>query len=244
MGLCPGEARDHLLKAGRDGPDLAELEGKLRIHFRDRSLLVRALTHSSHAHESPDEGLGDNERLEFLGDAVIHLLAARRLFDGDAAAPEGVLTQQRAALVSTGALAAAARGIGLGAYIRAGRGVESSGGRELDSVLANTLEAVFGAVYLDRGLAAAARVFDRLATEGGPTNYKGSLQELTQATGRGTPRYSLVTASGPGHRRHHVVRVTVGGGVSAEGEGATHRAAEQEAARKALAELGDSPPIG
>ena len=198
-------------------------------------MLLQALTHTSWAHENPDAGALDNERLEFLGDAVIELLAAEALYSADPAAGEGALTLRRAAMVSTGALANAARQIDLGAFLRVGHGVEKAGGRDLDSLLANAMEAVFGAVYLDQGQASAAAAFQRLAVAyPSDLNHKGHLQELTQAEGAGFPRYVVAETAGPSHRREYRVEVWLGETRLGEGTGLTRRAAEQLAAAQAL----------
>jgi len=197
--------------------------------------LLQALTHSSWAHENPDAGAADNERLEFLGDAVIELLAADSLYVADADAGEGALTLRRAALVSTGALAAAARRIELGRFLRVGNGVEKARGRDLDSLLANAMEAVFGSIYLDQGPGVASLVFERLAAAGpANSNHKGRLQELTQGEGAGVPRYVVAEATGPSHRRQYRVEVWLGDQLLGEGGGLTRRAAEQGAAAQAL----------
>jgi ribonuclease-3 len=218
------------------GVRLVALERKLGIRLNDRGLLLQAVTHTSYAHEHAPEGATDNERLEFLGDAVLELVAADVLYRRKPEAAEGSLTLDRAAVVSTGALAAAARRIDLGKYLRVGRGVEKTGGRELDSLLANSLEAVLGAVYLDLGLEAAAQVFARLGgtPEEGAINHKGLLQELTQADAEGVPVYEVADASGPAHRRHYRVEVRIAGVRLGEGEGTTRRAAEQAAAKAAI----------
>jgi ribonuclease-3 len=143
---------------------------------------------------------------------------------------------ERAALVSTGALSAAARRIDLGRYLLVGRGVEASGGRQLDSLLANAVEALIGAIYMDRGLKAASKAFTAIAAEPAPSvaNFKGRLQELSQADSQGVPRYEVIEASGPGHRRRYRVEVWLGGRVLGVGEGSTRRAAEQAAAAVAI----------
>jgi ribonuclease-3 len=206
------------------------------VRFRRPELLQQALTHSSWAHEHPEAEAADNERLEFLGDAVIELLAGEALYRHDVAAGEGALTLRRAAMVSTGALAAAARRIDLGRFLRVGHGVEKAGGRDLDSLLANAMEAVFGAIYLDRGLRAAAAAFRGLAASTGEgSNHKGHLQELTQAEGAGVPRYVVAETAGPSHRRSYTVEVWLADERLGEGQGSTRRAAEQAAARDALA---------
>ncbi|MEA2646357.1 MAG: ribonuclease [Chloroflexota bacterium] len=219
--------------------DLRRLEEKLGVRFKDRGLLLQALTHSSYAHEHHEEGALDNERLEFLGDAVIELVTAQLLYLREPEAGEGALTLDRAAMVSTGALATAGRRLQIGDHLRVGRGVENSGGRELDSLLANAVEAVMGAIYLDRGLAAADAAFKRLASvpAGGMVNFKGRLQEWSQAEMETVPEYRVLDASGPGHRRHYTVEVRLAGMTRGTGEGSTRRAAEQAAARAALREI-------
>jgi ribonuclease-3 len=218
------------------GQGLGALERKLGIKLRDRDLLLQALTHTSYAHEHADEGAAQNERLEFLGDAVLELVAAEVLYRRNPEAGEGSLTLDRAAVVSTGALAAAARRIDLGRYLRVGKGIEKTGGRDLDSLLANSLEAVIGAIYLDLGLDATAGVFERLGgtPEEGAINHKGRLQELTQADAEGVPVYQVAEATGPAHRRRYRVEVRIAGVRLGEGEGSTRRAAEQAAAKAAI----------
>jgi ribonuclease-3 len=219
------------------GRALWALERRLGVKFHDPELLVQALTHRSFAHEHAADGAADNERLEFLGDAVLELIAADMLYRVDPEAGEGSLTVDRTALASTGALATAARRINLGNYLRVGRGVDKTGGRDLDSLLANALEAVIGAVYLDLGMETAAQVFNHLrgAPGDGAVNHKGRLQELTQADAEGVPAYSVIEASGPGHFRQYVVEVRLAGVRLGTGEGTTRRAAEQAAAREAIA---------
>jgi ribonuclease-3 len=238
VGLRPGEAGHNLLTEPPEGAELAGLERRLHLRFRDRGLLLQAVTHSSFVHEHPEDGVGDNERLEFLGDAMIHGLSAEMLYRLHPDASEGELTVWRAGLVSTGALAAAARRLQLGAHLRLGRGVERAGGRDLESLLANSLEAVFGAVYLDRGLAGLRRLFEAVAApDSAAANHKGRLQEHSQALGLGTPEYRLVGKEGPGHRPVYSVEVSVGGRNLGGGEASTRRAAEQAAAQAALAVL-------
>ncbi len=232
----PGRGDSRAALPGR-GQGLGVLERKLGIKLHDGDLLLQALTHTSYAHEYADEGAADNERLEFLGDAVLELVAAEVLYRRNPEAGEGSLTLDRAAVVSTGALAAAARRIDLGKYLRVGRGVEKTGGRDLDSLLANSLEAVIGAIYLDLGFDATAGVFERLGgtPEGGAINHKGRLQELTQADAEGVPVYQVAEATGPAHRRRYRVEVRIAGVRLGEGEGSTRRAAEQAAAKAAIA---------
>jgi ribonuclease-3 len=179
---------------------------------------------------------------------VLELIVADLLFNRDESAREGTLTLRRAGMVSTGALAGIARGIDLGAHLRVGRGVDQSGGRDLDSLLANALEAVFGAIYLEKGLRRAARAFEAV-TSGvatAPPNFKGMLQEWSQSGGAGVPRYHVVDSIGPGHKRRWRVEVSLAGEVLAQGEGASRRAAEQAAAETALQATagGPAPPRG
>ena len=230
----PGRGGSRAALPGSRG--LVALRRKLGIKAHNPDHLLQALTHTSYAHEHPDEGVADNERLEFLGDAVLELVAAEVLYRRIPEAGEGSLTLDRAAVVSTGALAAAARRIDLGKYLRVGKGVEKTGGRDLDSLLANSLEAVIGAIYLDLGFEAAAGVFARLGgtPEGGAINHKGRLQELTQADAEGIPVYAVAEASGPAHRRRYRVEVRIAGVRLGEGEGSTRRAAEQAAAKTAI----------
>jgi ribonuclease III len=218
-------------------PGLGALQRRLGVKFRNPKLLVQALTHSSFAHEHAGDGVADNERLEFLGDAVVELITADMLYRDDPRAGEGSLTVGRTALASTGPLATAARRLDLGNYLRVGKGVEKTGGRDLDSLLANALEAVIGAVYLDLGMAKATEVFKHVsgAPTDGAVNHKGRLQELTQADAEGVPVYKVVAASGPGHYRRYVVEVRLAGASLGKGEGSTRRAAEQAAARAAIA---------
>ncbi|HXP58834.1 MAG TPA: ribonuclease III, partial [Streptosporangiaceae bacterium] len=167
-------------------------------------ILERALTHRSYAYENG--GLPTNERLEFLGDSVLGLVVTDTLFRGYPKMPEGQLAKLRAAVVQMGALADVARDLSLGSYVRLGRGEEVTGGRNKSSILADTLEALIGAVYLDRGLGEAStlvrRLFDPLiessARLGAGLDWKTSLQELTATVGIGVPEYA-VTESGPDH---------------------------------------------
>lgn len=220
-------------------PERRSLERKLGYKFNDPALLLQALTHSSYAHEQPAGVTGNNERLEFLGDAVLELLTAEMLYRRKPAVGEGQMTLERAAMVSTGALAEAARALGLGAHLRVGRGVEKSGGRDLPSLLGNAVEAVLGAVYLDGGLEPARKVFKKLSAGAGgrAVNHKGALQERTQSSGRGVPEYVVLDATGPGHARVYRVGVRLGEAELAVGEGATRRAAEQAAAAVAIRAL-------
>jgi ribonuclease III len=201
-------------------------------------LLERALMHRSFAYENG--GLPTNERLEFLGDSVLGLIVTDTLFRQYPDLPEGQLAKLRAAVVNMRALAGVARGLKLGAYVRLGKGEEGTGGRDKSSILADTLEAVIGAVYLDQGLDVADglvhRLFDpviaRSARLGAGLDWKTSLQELTAAEVLGVPEYH-VDESGPDHQKSFRATVRIGTQTYGEGEGRSKKEAEQQAAEAA-----------
>ena len=201
-------------------------------------LLDRALMHRSYAYENG--GLPTNERLEFLGDSVLGLIVTDTLFRSYPDLPEGQLAKLRAAVVNMRALAGVARGLGLGAYVRLGKGEEGTGGRDKSSILADTLEAVIGAVYLDKGLALADelvhRLFDpliaRAARLGAGLDWKTSLQELTAELTLGVPEYH-VEESGPDHQKFFRAFVRIGSQTHGQGEGRSKKEAEQQAAEAA-----------
>jgi ribonuclease III len=201
-------------------------------------LLERALTHRSYAYENG--GLPTNERLEFLGDSVLGLIVTDTLFRGYPDLPEGHLAKLRAAVVNMRALAGVARGLRLGSYVLLGKGEEGTGGRDKSSILADTLEAVLGAVYVDCGLAEASALVHRLfdpviassARLGAGLDWKTSLQELTAAEILGVPEYH-VEESGPDHQKSFRAWVKIGGRTYGEGEGRSKKEAEQQAAEAA-----------
>lgn len=213
------------------------LEGRLGYQL-ESALLVRALTHRSYAYENG--GLPTNERLEFLGDSVLGLVVTDTLYRTHPDLPEGQLAKLRAAVVNSRALAEVGRGLDLGAFIRLGRGEEGTGGRDKASILADTLEAVIGAVYLDQGLDAASelvhRLFDPLIEKssnlGAGLDWKTSLQELTAFEGLGVPEY-LVTETGPDHEKTFTAAARVGGVSYGTGTGRSKKEAEQQAAESA-----------
>jgi ribonuclease-3 len=223
-------------------PKRTELERALGITLRDRDLLRRALTHRSYAYENG--GLPTNERLEFLGDAVLSIVVTDHLYGSYPDMPEGTLAKLRASVVNMNALADVARGIGVGDWLLLGRGEEFSGGRDKASILADTFEALLGAVYLDRGLASAAKVIHRFfdplmadaATRGASLDWKTSLQELTASRMLGVPEYG-VSESGPDHAKRFVARAIVGGREWGTGEGRSKKEAEQKAAEAAWTSL-------
>jgi ribonuclease-3 len=194
--------------------------------------------HRSFAYENG--GLPTNERLEFLGDSVLGLIVTDTLFRSYPERPEGELAKLRAAVVNMRALAAVARGLSLGSYVRLGKGEEGTGGRDKSSILADTLEAVIGAVYLDQGLDTADELVHRLfdaaivkaAGIGPGLDWKTSLQELCAQEGLGVPEYH-VEESGPDHQKSFHAHVRIGGQVYGEGEGRSKKEAEQEAAEAA-----------
>lgn len=238
--------------------DISVLEAALGHRFERRELLEQALTHSSHAHEAerrpgadPNaDPSADNEQLEFLGDAVLGFVTSQELFQRFPHFHEGQLSKVRAHLVSAGYLVEVANRLDLGAYLRLGRGEERSGGRSKAALLANTLEAVLAAMFLDGGLeptrrfvleAVIAPELERLQPEAGMgfpiSDHKSALQELLQAQGRPQPRYVTVEEHGPDHRKTFTVEVRIqsaGAGLVFRAQGATKKSAEQTAARLAL----------
>jgi ribonuclease-3 len=205
-------------------------------------LLERALTHRSYAYEHG--GLPTNERLEFLGDSVLGVIVTDALYRNHPDLAEGQLAKLRASVVNTRALAGVARSLELGKWLRLGKGEEVTGGRDKASILADTMEALIGAVYLDRGLDAATvmvrRLFDPLmeaaTAEGAALDWKTSLQELTAASGLGVPEY-VVSESGPDHQKAFTAAAVVQGTVHGEGAGRSKKEAEQQAAEAAWRDL-------
>jgi ribonuclease-3 len=220
----------------------------LTYRFQDKGLLDEALTHKSYVNERKGGSRRHNERLEFLGDAVLSLIISEYLATRYPQLNEGALSKLKARLVSESSLAAAARRLDLGAHFRLGRGEERSKGREKASLLADGLEAVIAAVYLDGGLAAGRqftldalgeeiRRLDSLTDTIGDSDYKTSLQEWCQRRHKSLPRYTTVQELGPDHQKLFVVEVAVGDKPLGSGRGASKKEAEQEAARQALAQV-------
>ena len=207
-------------------------------------LLERALTHRSYAYEAG--GLPHNERLEFLGDSVLGLVVTSTLYDTHSEVAEGVLAKLRAAVVNMRALAEVGRTLGLGDYLLLGRGEEATGGRDKDSILADTVEAVIGAVYSSAGLVAATALVHHLvdpllkesATLGAGLDWKTSLQEISARLSVGAPEYR-VSEAGPEHAKVFDSEVLVGGVVHGHGSGRTKKIAEQAAAAQAWTALND-----
>jgi ribonuclease-3 len=227
---------------------LQQLTGVLGYSFRDPALLRLALTHRSFAHER-GQGLGEhNERLEFLGDAVVDLSVACMLMELLPGAREGRLTKLRAMVVREESLAQGARQLGLGDFLRLGRGEAQSGGRDKPSILSDTYEALMGAIYLDAGFDEADRVIRQSlgpllaeAVEGElDRDFKGRLQEVIQARGDPAPRYEVVDEWGPDHDKTFVAAVFMDDAELARAEGASKKVAEQRAARNALLKMSKS----
>jgi ribonuclease III len=225
---------------------MTPLEEALGVELDDRDLLTQSLTHRSHAFEAG--GLPTNERLEFLGDAVLGLVVTRRVYEDHPGEPEGRLAKLRSAAVNTQSLAELARTLGVGDAVLLGRGEEQSGGRDKDSILADTLEALIGAVYLDRGLEVVTEMVERLfgtllhelRSRHASLDYKTSLQELVAGRGQGVPEYA-VSDSGPDHSKEFLAVVLVAGQEYGHGEGRSKKEAEQAAAQRAYRTLSDEP---
>ena len=222
---------------------LRDLERRLGYRFRDRALLQAALTHPSYCFEHAD-ATADNQRLEYLGDAVLGLLAAQYAFERHADADEGRLTILRSLVASGKSLAELASAIDLGPHLRMGKGEERSGGRDRAGMLADSMEAIFGAAWIDGGLRAGNKLFLRLIAPrlnalpavGESGNPKGDLQELAQREFRCAPAYERLAVRGPAHAPSYRVRVCVANH-EAIGEGPTRRTAEADAATKLLRRL-------
>lgn len=221
---------------------LQGLEERIGYQFRDKALLQQAMTHSSFTNEQKINKLQNYERLEFLGDAVLELAASEFLFREYPQVPEGELTKQRASMVCEPALAFCARDLELGSFIRLGRGEESTGGRNRDSITSDAMEALIGAIYLDGGMAEARSFIDRFVLsdlEDKQLFYdsKSNLQELIQGKLKKEFSYELLEESGPEHNKTFRVAVKMGAEVLGEGRGRTKKAAEQQAAYQALLRL-------
>ena len=229
--------------------DLLEFTDQLGVEFRDLSLLSRALTHRSYLNENPGAALEDNERLEFLGDAVIDFIVAGFLYHRFPEMDEGELTALRAALVRAESLAGFARQFDLGRYLRLGLGEEENGGRERTPLLCATFEAVAGAIYLDHGLEAARPLIERLIRpaleeiQAGELHKdaKSEFQVWAQARFNVTPHYRVSGSEGPDHARTFTVQVMVGQDIWGEGRGRSKQVAAQAAAAEAMARADRTP---
>jgi ribonuclease-3 len=246
-----GESPERGPRVVRIRDEFADLEARLNYRFRDRGLLEHALTHRSRAHEDVTGGVVDNESLEFLGDAVLGLVIADALYREYPHLDEGQKSKIKAALVSAGSLARMGERLDLGTHLILGRGEEKTGGRQKAALVADALEALIAALYLDGGLEAARHfilreLWSTLDEPGAPRvltawtgDYKSALQEAVQAAGRGLPDYRLAAEHGPDHRKAFEIDVMVGGEVLASAAGRSKKEAEQEAARLALERILD-----
>ena len=222
---------------------IKDLEAAIGYRFQNISLLQNALTHSSYANERWHNSLLSNERLEFLGDSVLGMLVAEYLYRNFPDRPEGELTRMRADMVCEKTLAAAANGIGLGEHLMLGHGEEQGGGRNRDSILADAMESVIAACFLDGGLNAALQVVQKFILVEVPVtklhnaDYKTALQELVQQKKNQVLSYALVGESGPDHDKQFDVEVALNGSVVGRGSGRSKKRAEQDAARAAIEKL-------
>lgn len=223
---------------------LSDLEKILRIKFHNIGLLNEALTHRSYLNENK-KIKRSNERLEFLGDSVLSLVASTEIFTKFPDHPEGKLTNLRSTLVRTETLAKIARDLDLGNFLFLSRGEEKEGGRDNQSLLADTFEAVLGAIYLDQGLEVAKQFLEKylfpkiepIAAGGEKYDYKSQLQEVVQQKNKITPVYKVLKEEGPDHNKTFTVEVLAGNNSLAEGSGRSKQEAEQSAAKTALEQI-------
>ncbi len=225
--------------------DLVALQETLGVFFNDLSLLEQAMVHSSYINENPGLAPVSNERLEFLGDAILDFIVAEKLYQDFPDLTEGEMTKLRSVLVRRDTLARIAGAIRLGDYLYLGRGEEASGGRHKSANLAGVLEAVIAAIFLDSGLAITRdfvlkllnKELQKVIKPDTGVDYKSQLQELIQSKYHSTPTYRLVEAMGPDHDKRFIVEVIAGDVVLGKGSGKSKKMAETEAARSALARL-------
>ncbi|MBR6476868.1 MAG: ribonuclease III [Lachnospiraceae bacterium] len=225
-----------------NGYTVDKLEERISYHFRNKELVLQALTHSSFSNEQKQEKTQDYERLEFLGDAVLELVSSEYLFHALKDMQEGELTKRRASMVCEPSLAFCAKDLELGRFMRLGKGEESTGGRTRDSIIADGMEALIGAIYLDSGMEEAKKfiyrfVLNDLEKKQLFYDSKSNLQEVVQGNFKAELSYELAGESGPEHNKSFTVRVKLGGETLGEGTGKTKKAAEQKAAYQALLKL-------
>lgn len=231
--------------------EIDELISKLGLEVENKKVFLQAVTHTSFAHEHKGKRIKHNERLEFLGDAVLELIVSELLFFKYPDLPEGELTKFRAAMVCEESLFKIANSLELGKYLRLGRGEEASGGRERPSILADAVEALIGALYLDRGYEKTREIVARcmeevlvgVENEGYTMDYKTALQEFTQDKYDACPNYKIVKEDGPDHDKEFVAEVVVKGEVLAEGRGKSKKEAEQKAAKVAWRKMDEGENI-
>ena len=222
---------------------IKDLEAAIDYRFKDITLLQNALSHSSYANERWHDSLKSNERLEFLGDSILGMVTAEYLYRNFPDRPEGDLTRMRADMVCERALAVVAERIHLGEHLLLGHGEEAGGGRSRDSILADAVESVIAACFLDGGMDAARKFIDTFVLTEVPVrklrnaDYKTALQELVQQKKGQTLSYTMVGESGPDHDKHFTVEVSLNGKVVGTGDGRSKKKAEQEAAKTAIENL-------
>ena len=226
---------------------MQELEQKINYSFQSKSLLEQALTHSSYANEKKLGKLGCNERLEFLGDAVLEVVSSEFLYNKFPSLPEGELTKKRASLVCEPSLAFCAREFGLQEYLLLGKGEDMTGGRQRDSIVSDATEALLGAIYLDGGFASAKEFILRFILtdiEHKQLFYdsKTILQEIVQAEFKEELSYRIIAETGPDHDKLFEVEALIGEQVIGTGEGRTKKSAEQEAAYHGILKLRENKP--
>ncbi len=232
-----------LLKEDRER--IKEFEKRIGYKFKHKDYLKRSLTHKSFANENRMPASEHNERYEYLGDAVLELSISHLLMERFPDHPEGELSKLRAAIVNEGQLAEVARDIDLGDYLYLGKGEELTGGREKPSLLSDALEALLGAIYLDRGFAKVfgvieslyETILERAGGVGFIRDYKTKLQEVSQSRFRSVPKYRLLKTSGPDHRKSFEIQLYIGEELWGVGKGLSKKSAEQEAAKEALGKL-------
>lgn len=222
--------------------NLKKLENRIAYHFQDKNLLKQAMTHSSYINEHYLPKIRCNERLEFLGDAVLELVSSEFLYQENPEVSEGELTRIRASMVCEPSLAFCARDIELGSYLLLGKGEEATGGRSRDSVTSDAMEALIGAIYLDSGFTSAKEFIQRFILSDLENkklffDSKTILQEIVQAENGKTASYRLLGEEGPDHNKVFYVEVSVGETCYGKGKGRTKKAAEQEAAYQAILKL-------
>lgn len=227
---------EHLLEV------IGELEKKICYKFKCKQNLVLALTHSSFANENKSEKIGNNERLEFLGDSILNLIISEKIYKDYPELAEGEMTKSRANIVCESSLMKCSNELNLGNYILLGKGEEMTGGRSRASILSDAFEALIGAIYIDGGIKSARgfinRVMKRLVEDSvnglNYMDYKTQLQEIVQKNGNHTVSYKIVGEKGPDHDKHFVSQASISGRVAGIGEGKSKKEAEQNAAKEAL----------
>lgn len=221
------------------------MKDALNYKFKDKNLLEIALTHSSFAHESKTEGIKNNERLEFLGDAVLELVISSFIFKNFQELPEGELTKLRASVVCEGMLSKKSRLLKIGDYLKLGKGEENTGGRDRDSILADAFEAIIGAIYIDGGIFEAQKfiighmkkdIFD-MRNNFKINDCKTYLQEFIQKTSKSPIEYETVSESGPAHDKNFIIQVIHENKILGKGEGKSKKEAEQNAAYNAILKI-------